>query len=279
MVETPRMDRNAIRRRLAAGPAARLVTLPTRLGSVAQYNGRTLTAPARWLVRSREHTNYTYDLSPLNIVQLAWFVSDLAKRPIGDAIAAINEIAGDEDLVAHVLAAVQASPRRGTMDRSVRLGRRLGWYALVRLLTPAHVVETGTDKGLGTCVLAAAVLRNGVGRVTTIDINPNAGTLIAGPYASVVDRRVGDSVAALASLENIDLFVHDSDHSPEHELRELLAIAPRLGSSALVLSDNSHATDVLPRWAEQTGRRFAFFAEKPLGHWYPGAGIGASQPL
>ena len=38
-------------------------------------------------------------------------------------------------------------------------GRRLGWYALVRALKPRTVVETGADKGLGSCVLAALRLR------------------------------------------------------------------------------------------------------------------------
>ncbi len=270
------MERDEIRRRLAASSAARLATMPTRVAAVAQHNGRSLGSSARWLARSREHTNYTYDLSPLNMTQLAWFVACLASCPIGDAVAAIHEAARDRDLESQVLEAIERSPRRRTMDRSVRLGRRLGWYALVRLLKPEHVVETGTDKGLGACVLAAAVLRNGSGRVTTIDVNPESGTLVTGPYSAVVDRRIGDSVATLASLGTVDLFIHDSDHSPEHEMRELLAVAPRLSASALVLSDNSHVTDVLPRWAGETGRRFSFFAESPVDHWYPGAGIGAA---
>ena len=263
-------------RRLIEGPAAPFAAMPGRVVAVARYNGQSLKSSARWLVRSREHTNYTYDLSPLNMTQLAWFVASVAGCPVGDATAAINEGATDHELESQVLAAIHASPRRRTMDPAVRLGRRLGWYALVRLLKPEHVVETGTDKGLGACVLAAAVLRNGSGRVTTIDINPDSGTLITGPYRDVVDRRIGDSVAALAELGRVDLFIHDSDHSARHEMSELLAVAPCLTASALVLSDNSHATDVLPRWAGETGRRFSFFAESPVNHWYPGAGIGAA---
>ncbi|HEY5032344.1 MAG TPA: class I SAM-dependent methyltransferase, partial [Actinomycetes bacterium] len=170
------------------------------------------------------------------------------------------------------------SPRRGLMDREIRLGRRVGWYALVRLLEPEHVVETGTDKGLGSCVLAAAVLRNGHGRGTTLDINPAAGAMIAGPYAEVIDLRIGDSLDTLAQLDAIDLFLHDSDHSAGHEARELAAITPRLTETALVLSDNAHVTWELPRWAEDHDRQFSFFAERPRKHWYPGSGIGAAIP-
>ena len=71
----------------------------------------------------------------------------------------------------------------------------MGWYALVRALKPAHVVETGTDKGLGTVVLAAALRRNNRGQVTTIDTNPDSGYLIQGVYQPFVNRRMGDSLS------------------------------------------------------------------------------------
>jgi len=44
-----------------------------------------------------------------------------------------------------------------------------------------------------------------------------------------------------------------------------------------VLSDNSHATTELAKWSLRQGRRFMYFAEEPLDHWYPGAGIGVSM--
>ena len=70
---------------------------------------------------------------------------------------------------------------------------------MVRAMQPDHVVETGTHLGLGSCVIAAALLRNGHGRLTTIDIDSEAGHLIAEPWASVIDRRTGSSVDELAS--------------------------------------------------------------------------------
>jgi predicted O-methyltransferase YrrM len=125
-------------------------------------------------------------------------------------------------------------------------------------------------------VLAAAVLRNGVGRVTTIDINPAAGSLIAAPYARVIDCRVGDSIAILSTLSDVDFFLHDSDHSARHEASELVAVTPSLTRGALLLSDNAHVTNELAAWAELHERQFAYFAERPMGHWYPGGGIGAA---
>ncbi len=87
----------------------------------------------------------------------------------------------------------------------------------------------------------------------------------------------GDSVAVLSKMaEEVDLFIHDSDHTDEHERAEIHAVSPRLSSAAVVLSDNAHATDVLQLWSESQGRRFLYFQEQPEHHWYPGAGIGAS---
>src|SRR4029078_7598918 len=92
------------------------------------------------------------------------------------------------------------------------------------------------------------------------------------------DLVTGDSVAALAALPGpVDIFLHDSDHSREHDRREYAPAAPRRAEDAIVLSDNVTKTDVLPRFAESTGRRFLAFREQPAGHWYPGDGIGAAR--
>jgi len=189
----------------------------------------------------------------------------------------IFEIVEDEELRSFVSRAIASSPRRGLADREVRVGRRAGWYAVIRALKPAHVVETGTDKGLGSVVIAAALLRNGCGHLTTIDINPASGYLIGGSYAEVTTRLLGDSITAISGLEpGVGVFIHDSDHSAEHELHELRAIEPLLLPEARVLSDNAHATDSLMEWALQTRRQFLYFQEVPDRHWYPGAGIGAA---
>jgi len=184
----------------------------------------------------------------------------------------------DEELAAHVAGATRASRYHRLADRVPRYGRRIGWYAFVRALKPEVVVETGTDKGLGSVVIAAALLRNGRGRLTSIDINPAAGYLISGRYTEVVELVISDSIAALRKLDGVDLFIHDSDHTAEHEYAEFTAITPNLQPHAIVLSDNSHSTDSMPRWAEETGREFLFFDERPVRHWYPGAGIGTALP-
>ncbi|RBY75310.1 class I SAM-dependent methyltransferase [Geodermatophilus sp. TF02-6] len=272
------MDWISMRRRVARTRLAPAVALPVRAASVAGYDAQLLARSARWLARSREHTNYTYDLTDRNLGHLAWWVSVVTDTPVAEARAHIAEAREDGDLREHVREATLRSSRRGLADPTARLGRRLGWYAIARAVKPDRIVETGTDKGLGSVLLASALLRNGRGRLTTVDVNPDSGYLIAGRYAEVVDRVVGDSVAVLgSSAEPVDVFLHDSLHTWEYETAELAAVDPRLSRRAVVLSDNSHVTDALSAWAEKTGRQFLFFREEPADHWYPGDGIGAAS--
>lgn len=269
-------DRN-IRRRVAASRMAPLAALPTRIGATARYDAAVLRESARWLVRSREHTNYTYDLQPLNLEHLAWFVSEVAGVPVAQVREYLDEIRNDDLLAEHVRRLTRDSGRRGLADQDIRYARRVGWYALVRATRPNFVVETGTDKGLGSVVLAAALIKNGQGQLVTIDMNPDAGYLIAGPYADVATLDIGDSIEWLNNCpQSIDFFIHDSCHTREHERAEFAAVESALAPGAVALSDNSHVTSVLPAWAESTGRRFLFFGERPRDHWYPGSGIGVA---
>jgi hypothetical protein len=93
----------------------------------------------------------------------------------------------------------------------------------------------------------------------------------------VIERVIDDSLQAILKINQIDLFIHDSDHSAEHETREFELVKTRLSDDGIVLSDNSHVTKELANWSLQNGRKFMYFAEEPLNHWYPGAGIGVSR--
>lgn len=265
-------------RKYAAGSrGARLFALPARGQLAGRHLISQLALTSKWLLNSREHTNFTYELAPLNIEHLAWWTSTVSGAPIQECRDWLCEPLHDEKLHKTIVAQTLASRRRGLADNLIAFGRRLGWYALVRACRPLHVVETGTDKGLGTLLIAAALLRNERGKLTTIDINPASGYLITRPYADVITVLRGDSVPLLRrGVDEVDMFIHDSDHSEIHEYLELQAVEPLLTPSALVLSDNAHAANVLGEWSEVRGRKFLYFDERPANHWYRGAGIGAS---
>jgi predicted O-methyltransferase YrrM len=164
-------------------------------------------------------------------------------------------------------------------DQTALFGRRIGWYAMVRISKPKVIVETGVDKGLGSMVLCAALRRNeaegSTGRYYGTDLMPGAGYLLSGPYAKYGEILYGDSIETLSKFTHqIDLFINDSDHTPGYEQREYETIAGKLSPTAIVLSDNGPAT--IFDWSQKVGRRFVYVDEKPLNHWYPGAGIAFS---
>jgi predicted O-methyltransferase YrrM len=255
-----------------------IVSGPPRLAMALSYAAEPTKNCATWLVTSRESTNFTYDLTPESRTHLIWWVCAVTNQDFPTIEEYVAEIEGDSALAAHIAATTAATPSLNAVyDGKPRFGRRVAWYALLRALRPTHVVETGTDVGLGSLVLAAALLRNGTGDLTTIDVTDFSGALIAGEYAGVVRQVKGDSVEVLSNLDrDVDVFIHDSLHTYDHEVAELEAVAHHLATDGLLLSDNAHSTNACADFALKTGRRFLYVDENPAAHWYPGAGIGAA---
>lgn len=259
----------------------RLLLIPCRLAWALSFALRQVGRMVRWAFTSKEYYNYTYELTDLNRQYLASFIAVVSGHPVQDIERYIAELEGDETLRTTLRQRARQGPDRHSSDAEPRYGRRLGWYALVRATKPRVVVETGVDRGLGTAVLAAAVRRNAQegfpGVVYGTDLVPTCGYLLAEPYRSHCRILLGDSVESLRRLtEPVDIFLHDSDHRPEYEWAEFLAIEPRLHAHSLVLSDNSQQTSKLREFAARIGRSFLFFQDQPKDHWWPGDGIGAA---
>lgn len=258
-----------------------LTRLAPRAARASKMVGRRLQHLLAWVLTSKEDTNFTYDLTQLNRAHLAALISVVSNRPVAEIEGYLNEPGTDAALAAHYASMVSGlrPELSGVADNVARWSRRIGWYAVVRALKPRCVVETGVDKGLGALLLCAALLRNAsegqTGRYIGTDINPEAGWLLTGSYATQGKILYGDSITSLKTLSQpIDVFINDSNHSADYEYAEYYTVAPLLHERSVLLGDNSHATDKLLRFATETGRRFLFFREEPVDHWYPGAGIG-----
>ena len=112
------------------------------------------------LFTSNEVTNFTYDLKETNKRYLASLIADVVGTDTESIMTYMRELEEDEPLRQHLEQATAESDLAFMSDRKVHFGRRLGWYALARALKPRVVIETGVDKGLGACVLCAALKRN-----------------------------------------------------------------------------------------------------------------------
>jgi hypothetical protein len=236
---------------------------------------------AKWLEYSDEESNYTYSLA--NLHHLAGWADGVTGCGLETAEKYIFEILDDTELASLVMKAEvgpQSKERYQKFGASL-FGRRIGWYAIARILKPRFIVETGVDRGLGTVILCRALQRNDSegdkGIYLGTDINPAAGYLLSGPLVEYGHIAYGDSIETLKKLtQPIDLFINDSDHSAEYEGREYQTITPLLHDKSIVLGDNSHATNEIFQFARHLNWSFLHYAELPKGHWYPGAGIGAA---
>ncbi len=270
------------KRLLLQTAVGRVLLIPFRFVLALSYYTPKLKRILAWTLHSRETTNFTYDLTPGNLQYLAHTIAAVTGAPYDVVAAHLREIQNDHDLRRHIVTRVRMGPKRGASDATCGFGRRAGWYAMVRILKPRLVVETGVDKGLGSVVLCAALLRNRAegfaGEYIGTEINPEAGFLLAEPYSHAGRVVYGDSIETLQGLSGIDLFINDSDHSAQYERREYETIARKLTPGAVILGDNCHCNCVLADFSHERGRQFVFFREEPRDHWYPGGGIGFSFP-
>lgn len=235
----------------------------------------------KWGLKSNEDTNYTYFLTQRNFNYLSGFVSIVTGAKKSLVLQYMEEAKQDNELRQTVIDAIESSPFKHVADKEVRFGRRLGWYAFVRIMKPKLVVETGVDKGLGSVLLCAALLRNKQegydGKYYGTDINPKAGYMLTGKYKQMGEILYGDSIESLSKMkEPIELFINDSDHSVDYEYEEYKVIQRLITEKTIILGDNSDISDKLQQFSDETGRHFLFFKEEPFDSWNPGAGIGIS---
>ena len=267
-----------IRAKILESKFLTIIVFPYRIRLIVVHLYKASRKSLIWIFKSKEFANFTYDLSPRNKLYLGWFISNICQTSVSEILNYFDELETNSELKSFIFERLQSHRRGNEIDNMAYFGRRIGWYALVRVLKPNVVVETGTEKGLGSIVIAEALIKNGNGQLFTIDIEPTSGLLIGDRYKGIITQITGDSIESLSAINHIDFFIHDSDHSAVHEGREFSVVETNLSEIAVILSDNSHITDELAKWSLRIGRKFFYFAEEPIDHWYPGAGIGISIP-
>lgn len=260
-------------------PPSQAKYFQNRLDRALSFYRPALLESFKWLFSSRENTNHTYDITDHNKLYIATMCSVVTGISTSTLHGYIDELSQDQQLRDHIRHATENATFATHADPIAKFGRRICWYVLTRALKPKLVVETGVDKGLGSCVLAAALLRNRAdgypGQYLGTDISPSAGFLFSGQYAEAGEILYADSIKSLKTISTpIDLFINDSDHSAEYEAREYECIAHLLNDRSVIIGDNAHATDKLCQFANKSQRKFIFIPEWPREHWYPGAGVG-----
>jgi len=265
------------KRWLKSCPLILPLSMPYRLWLALSYYLPLLSRIPRWLIRSREHSNFTYNLTESSKRCLADVVSIATGVDWTTAAGYISEFEEEFDsLDAHCRQILSDGADRYLTDPGAKPGRRLAYYALVRALKPRVVVEAGAARGLGTCIVAAALRRNAAegrpGKVHAVDVEATAGALIRVPYQTFADLSISDSEGFLRQFPApVDLFIYDIVNEAEFELRQYRAIEKQLGGRSVLLS--VWTTGALREFAGQTGRHHVTFRDEPADHWHPGCRI------
>ncbi|MCI4347815.1 MAG: class I SAM-dependent methyltransferase [Thermoplasmata archaeon] len=147
-------------------------------------------------------------------------------------------------------------------------------FVMTRATRPDHVVETGVSSGVSSVHFLAGLRRNGHGTLHSVDrpevqsaeslaaeespvsVPPgrSSGWAIPPEYLSGWDLRLGLSQEQLPRLvrdvSSVDIFLHDSHHTPSHLTFELETIRPKLHPGSVVMADNTE-------WTGQAFDRFA----------------------
>ena len=191
---------------------------------------------------------------------------------------AIDAVLAEVDALTDLEAGIRARHRAGGRDDYAQFRAPFDVYAIVRLLGLADLVETGVSSGVSSAHLLLALRANGRGTLHSIDLPTAQAAARLAEGESIVslppgratgwavpdelragwDLHLGPSQVLLPvvvrGLGRVDLFLHDSLHTPEHLTFELEALRPKLAPGAVVLADNTEWTgDAFQRFARSVG--------------------------
>lgn len=134
-----------------------------------------------------------------------------------------------------------------TIDASPELAQLC--YAIVRLLKPKTVVETGVGRGFTTSHILKALHDNGHGQLYSIELpllsigaERSIGCLVPESVKSRWTLMLGPSLRLLPrllpKLSSCDVFIHDSDHGYNNQLGEYRLAWRYLPSGGVLVSDD-----------------------------------------
>ena len=141
-------------------------------------------------------------------------------------------------------------------------------YALVRLLKPINIVETGVANGHSSFFLLNAILKNKCGILHSFDVKNDVGTLITESEKSVWDlnilprgREKSFFLDKMKKLGDINIFIHDSNHFYYWQILEYRTAWEVLKNDGFLLSDDVDASYAFLDFSKETSSTPIFISD------------------
>jgi hypothetical protein len=230
-------------RRIRAQGVRRTLRDVTNPGKVVRHTRRLLSGAAA-------SNPYLPSFSP---EAEARFAASLTGRNESEVEKAFVELDADREFVG----GLKESYATVRVGHELHIGRFHVLYALVRLIRPKVILETGVHDGLSSAVMLRALDRNADGYLVSIDLPstdlpadaPGPGWLVPDNLRARWQLHLGDARDLLPPLAiehaPIGLFFHDSDHSQEHQEFEFRTVKPHMVDHGVVMSDQDYPFDSL----------------------------------
>lgn len=201
------------------------------------------------------------------------------ETPLAELQAYWRELCGASDFLADINRAIADVPefagKRFTHPGEMRAYRCL-LYLCTRVLRPRQFVETGVQNGMSSAFILLGMAHNDEGHLHSVDLPPQdarilaqgtnplpAGkapgwlipkslrqrhTLVLAPAEEALPR-------LLAMLEQVDVFLHDSDHSYEHVMFEVGLAWRYLSAQGCLIIDNVEQNAAFTDFAQGVGAK------------------------
>lgn len=274
---------NAIKK-LKYTALGRVLTFPLRIRLCWQHYFPQFRLALRWIIFSREWTNFSLNFSDVGMASMNAAVAALLGCRYEQVQRYTQEYLDNTALAERLAQRRQNSPLRYVTDGGAFRGKCMLNYVLTRASRARTVFEAGTAQGLSAVCIAEALRLNAreLGQpchLYTVDLEADRSLYITAQDSDCITQLTGDSVAQIAQVPApIDLFLHDTVNDAQHTVDQLTALMPHLAPGGVVHS--SWFSQAFIDQCCQHGLRFLPFTAAVDRHWYPGGRAGlAIRPL
>lgn len=148
---------------------------------------------------------------------------------------------------------------------SYNFGRAI--YSIIRERKPNVVFETGVANGLTTRLILSALNKNKKGKLISVEVSNNVGVLLDGfdksRWSLITGEPKSNMRKALKDLKEIDIFIHDSDHSYENMKFEFDSIYPLMSKNGIIMSDDIDTNSAFIEFSDAVNRKPFIVLSKP----------------